>query len=120
MGTPAAALAAPVASSNAPASRPVRRNNTASAASPRAHAAVTPAGEPVPAPPPEPGVLTLAIAPWGEVFVDGTSVGVSPPLSRLSLSPGTHAIEVHNGGFPVYAAQVEISPGGTLALQHRF
>jgi len=78
----------------------------------------------VPPPPvvlePGPGTLKLAIVPWGEVFVDGSSVGVSPPLTRLNLSAGSHSIEVHNGSAPPYSVRLEVEPGKTLSLQHRF
>ncbi|SPE36254.1 putative Protein kinase [Burkholderiales bacterium] len=91
----------------------------------RASARARMVAEPAPAPPPppaplEPGTLSLAVAPWGEVFLDGGSVGVSPPLNRINLSPGTHSIELHNGSFPVYTVQVQIETGKTLLLQHQF
>jgi serine/threonine-protein kinase len=66
------------------------------------------------------GFVALAVAPWGEVFVDGATRGVSPPLSRLTLPAGTHTIEVRNGSAPPYSARIEVKPGQTLALQHRF
>jgi hypothetical protein len=31
-----------------------------------------------------------------------------------------HSIEVRNGSAPPFSARVEIKPGQTLALQHRF
>jgi serine/threonine-protein kinase len=66
------------------------------------------------------GFVTLAIAPWGEVLVDGASRGVSPPLNRLALAPGVYVIEVRNGDAPPFSARVEIRPGQTLTLKHRF
>ena len=66
------------------------------------------------------GFVSLAVTPWGEVFVDGATRGVSPPLNRLTLSSGVHTIEVRNGSAPSFSARVEIKPGQTLALQHRF
>jgi serine/threonine-protein kinase len=66
------------------------------------------------------GFINLAIAPWGEVIVDGVSQGVSPPLTRLTLSPGVHVIELRNGAAPPLSARVEVRPGQTLSLQHRF
>ena len=85
----------------------------------RARPVVAPA--PVaPPPPPEPGVLSLAIAPWGEVFLDGKSVGVSPPLNHIDLTPGKHSVEVRNSGFPAYGVQVDIETGKAFVLQHRF
>ena len=89
--------------------------------SPKTRTAALSEPQPPPVPEPvEPGTVSLAIAPWGEVFLDGTSVGVSPPLSRISLAPGTHSIELRNGNFPVYTIQIEIETGKTLLLQHRF
>jgi len=64
--------------------------------------------------------LSLAIAPWGEVFLDGSSVGVSPPLNRIELAPGKHSVEVRNASFPAYTVQIETETGKTLVLQHRF
>jgi serine/threonine-protein kinase len=66
------------------------------------------------------GFVTLAVAPWGEVFVDGATRGVSPPLNRIALPSGVHVIEVRNGSAPPFLARVEIKPGQTLNLQHRF
>jgi len=82
---------------------------------------VAAAAPPAPAPVPvAPGTLILAIAPWGEVFVDGSDAGVAPPLNRLSLPPGEHVIEVHNGGFTAYRAVIDVESGKSLTLQHRF
>ena len=46
--------------------------------------------EPPPAPvlPPRDGTVTLAVTPWGEISVDGSSRGVSPPLTQLTLATG--------------------------------
>jgi serine/threonine-protein kinase len=66
------------------------------------------------------GTVTLAIAPWGEVVVNGATQGVSPPLTKLALAPGLHTIEVRNGAAPPYTTRVEIRAGQTVTLQHRF
>lgn len=66
------------------------------------------------------GFVTLAVSPWGEVFVDGVSHGVAPPLTRIPLPPGAHLVEIRNGAAPPLRARVEIKAGQTLALQHRF
>ncbi|MFN9030341.1 MAG: PEGA domain-containing protein [Betaproteobacteria bacterium] len=60
------------------------------------------------------------MTPWGEVLVNGTSRGVSPPLARLQLPPGVYQIEVRNGASQPYRARVEVKPGQTISLQHRF
>jgi serine/threonine-protein kinase len=100
----------PTAAAHAPRRSPAARSRVVAAAAP-------PAPAPVPV---APGTLILAIAPWGEVFVDGSDAGVAPPLSRLSLPPGEHVIEVHNGGFTAYRAVIDVESGKSLTLQHRF
>lgn len=66
------------------------------------------------------GTLQLAILPWGEVFVNGKSRGVSPPLRSLDVPAGTHTIEVRNTSFPTYTRRVEVRSGEPVRIQHRF
>jgi serine/threonine-protein kinase len=66
------------------------------------------------------GFVALAVSPWGEVVVNGATRGVSPPLTRLALPPGVHSVEIRNGAAPPLLARVEVKPGQTIALQHRF
>ncbi len=73
-----------------------------------------------PLPPPADGIIALAVAPWGEVLVNGVSKGVSPPVNQLSMPPGIYLIEIRNGAAPPFVARVEVQAGKTLALQHRF
>ncbi len=114
--------------SPAPSTAPVAPPATAS--EPPAPAAAGPgAREPVPperkrnetviAPPSE-GLITLAIAPWGEVLVDGEPRGISPPLTRMSLPPGSYAIEVRNGNSPPLKTTIDVRAGQTQAVRHKF
>jgi len=132
-GSAAAGVAAPVTAGGQNAGTPTQaahKDDGAAAAPQRArHAAnssgriraVAAAAETAPAAAPlEPGMLALAIAPWGQVVVDGNDAGVSPPLSQVPLSPGTHSIEVRNGSLPAFVTQIQIEAGKTLQLQHRF
>ncbi len=82
--------------------------------------AAKPDAAPAPAPVVAAGVIQLAILPWGEVFVDGRSRGVSPPLRTLELPPGSHFIEVRNTTFPTYAKRVEVRSGEPLRFRHQF
>ena len=66
------------------------------------------------------GTVTVAVAPWGEVVVDGSLQGVSPPLTQISLPPGLHTIEIRNGSFEPFIARIELKPGEKVHLQHRF
>ena len=63
---------------------------------------------------------TLAITPWGEVIVDGKKVGISPPLTKLELSPGAHSIEIRNGTFSPYHVKVNVTADQSLKIKHQF
>ena len=79
--------------------------------------AETPAAETVAA---SPAIVTLAIAPWGEVFVDGKSRGVSPPLMRLELPAGKVRVEVRNSGAPSLVKELTLNGGETVRIKHKF
>jgi serine/threonine protein kinase len=66
------------------------------------------------------GTVTLAIAPWGEVVVDGVSRGVSPPLTQVALAPGPHTVEIRNQSSPPFVVRIDLRSGETIPLQHRF
>jgi hypothetical protein len=66
------------------------------------------------------GTVTLAVAPWGEIFVNGDSYGRSPPLTRLSLPVGRHTIEVRNGEAESYVAQIDVTVDRAKHIRHSF
>jgi hypothetical protein len=68
----------------------------------------------------EPGTLAFAIAPWGEVVVDGRSYGASPPLTHLPLPAGEHQVEVRNGVSDPYRTIVRLEAGQSLRIRHSF
>ena len=82
--------------------------------------ATAPAAEEQPAAGDEPAVLSLAIAPWGQIYVDGRSRGVSPPLQELELAPGRHRIEVRNSAAPAHVVTVNVKSGERLRIKHKF
>ena len=67
-----------------------------------------------------PALVLLEIRPAGEVFVDGVSQGMAPPLTRLSLPPGPHTIEVRSGRAKPLRAELELQPGEERRLKHVF
>jgi len=107
----AAATAAGSAGAEPPSAEPAGQSRTPVSAAPpgRAERAA-----------PREGHLTLAIAPWGEVVVNGEVRGVSPPLTELHLPPGRHTVEVRNADFPPLKTSIEVEAGKTRMLQHRF
>ena len=66
------------------------------------------------------GQIVLQIAPWGEVFVDGRSKGVSPPMRSIEVAPGPHDVEVRNANFPPHVARIEVRAGQEVRVRHRF
>jgi class 3 adenylate cyclase len=66
------------------------------------------------------GRLELAIAPWGEVLIDGRRRGVSPPLRVVEVTPGAHTIEIRNSTFPAHVEKVELKAGEAVRIRHRF
>lgn len=66
------------------------------------------------------GQLRIAVAPWGEVHIDGTLAGISPPLAELPLPAGRHEIEIRNGDFAPHRETVDITPGASLRIKHKF
>jgi hypothetical protein len=73
-----------------------------------------------PVKPAAPATVSLGIAPWGEVYVDGNKKGVSPPLNSVQVAPGKHQIEIRNTTFSPYKQTVDLKPGERLKIKHKF
>ena len=66
------------------------------------------------------GKLRLAITPWGSIEVNGKAMGVSPPLTTLSLPPGDHTIVVRNADFAPRSFRIKLDADKTLRIAHNF
>jgi len=64
--------------------------------------------------------VRLSIKPWGQVTVDGRPQGVSPPLTRLSLTPGSHVVVITNSDFPPATIPITVSEKEDIVVSHRF
>jgi hypothetical protein len=62
----------------------------------------------------------LVIKPWGMVQVDGVDQGASPPLKRLTLSPGQHTIRIVNPNFPEHTVTVNAVKGASSVIEMDF
>ena len=131
-----AAAPAPVPAPREKAAGPTARERAAAAAAKekaaRQAAATRPSG-PGPSPTPtqtptpaaaeeavEPGLLAFAITPWGEVYVDGKKLGVSPPLQEIQIGAGRHRVEIRNTTFPPHVQTVEVKTGERIRIRHLF
>ena len=89
-------------------------------------AIVAQAPRPAPPPPEEPAatgapaIVSFALSPWGEVYVDGRMLGVSPPLQDLELAPGRHRIELRNAASQSHVITVTAKPGERIRIRHKF
>lgn len=109
----AEASAAPVA----PNAGDVAQDSPASTGKTTSRKNVPPPPPPPPPPPDpaeestEPGTLTVTVLPWGDVTVDGRSVGTTP-FAPISLPPGPHSVSVRNSELGASrSSSVVIKPG---------
>lgn len=66
------------------------------------------------------GNVKLSIQPWGEVWINGSLKGVSPPMRFLQLEPGTYNVELRNPGLQSMRRQLVVTAGQPAAIEHRF
>ncbi len=118
---PVAEVAAPVESAAVSTARAGTVSPLPPVAKPRRQVKPSPPPAPTSSDPALPkGAVHIAISPWGEVEVNGTPTGTTPPLSRLELPQGMHTITVRNADFPVYTQRVQIDPDKPVTVKHRF
>ncbi len=65
-------------------------------------------------------LITFAITPWGEIYIDGNKVGASPPLKELHVPAGKHRIEIRNLNFTAYSETVDLRPDTTKKIKYLF
>ncbi len=111
---PASAGAAATANPN-PATPPVA-TDTKTAPAPKTDPAKTDAAKQVLVL----GTVKFNIDPWGDVSINGKSIGVSPPMKQTKLPPGKYTIEVKNTSFKPYVTNVEVKPKEDVSIKHKF
>lgn len=82
--------------------------------------AAAPAGRAEEKTAPAAGSVSLLVRPWGDVYVDGKKVGVSPPLAKVPVATGKHTIEIRNTTFPAYTQTIQVKAGEDVKIQHKF
>ena len=70
--------------------------------------------------PVRPAVLELDVSPRGEVLIGGVVKGMTPPLKRLELAPGAHAVEIRASGYPPLRVGVSLEGGQVMTIKHVF
>ena len=81
----------------------------------------------MPAPPAAPAAkpvalarLGFAVTPWGEVYIDGRKMGITPPLNEIRLPPGKHTIEIRNTTFQPHRQTVDLRADRSVRIKHKF
>jgi len=73
---------------------------------------------------PNPGVIPATlffnVTPWGEIFVNGKSQGVTPPKKSLKLDPGKYKIEIRNTTFPAHVETLELKSRDEVTVRYKF
>ena len=64
--------------------------------------------------------VALAVAPWGEVYVDGKKKGLSPPMTEMRLAPGRHTIEIRNTTFRPHSETVDLKADANIKIKYKF
>jgi class 3 adenylate cyclase len=67
-----------------------------------------------------PATLVFAITPWGEIFVNGKSRGVTPPMKALKLEPGKYKIEIRNTTFAPHTENYDLKARDEVTVRHKF
>lgn len=65
-------------------------------------------------------LLEFRVSPWGEIYIDGQKMGVSPPLKKLTVSAGEHKIEIRNLDFTPYSETVIVKAHSTKKIKYIF
>jgi hypothetical protein len=64
--------------------------------------------------------LSIAVTPWGEVYLDGKIQGVFPPLAELRVTPGEHVIEIRNTTLPPFTTRIEAKADESQKIRYKF
>lgn len=67
-----------------------------------------------------PATLVFAVSPWGEIFVNGKSRGVSPPQKSLKLEPGRYKVEIRNTTFAPHTENLDLKSRDEITVRHKF
>ena len=63
------------------------------------------------------GYMMLKVQPWGEIWVDGDSLDITPLSQPLRLLPGRHYLLVRHRRLQSYSETISITAGDTLQRQ---
>jgi non-specific serine/threonine protein kinase len=68
----------------------------------------------------ETGKVVFRVMPWGNVRVNRSPVGTTPPLTQLELPEGQHQIEISNPAAPSVSRVIQVKKGEPVVISHKF
>lgn len=66
------------------------------------------------------GFLQVDAFPWGEVFINGVSYGVTPLQNPIKLIPGEYVVTLKNEQFGLVDKRTTVSRRDTAQVRHKF
>jgi hypothetical protein len=73
-----------------------------------------------PAPVADHGEIVVSVHPWGNVYLNGTLIGVAPPRVRIPAPTGLNEIEIRNETHPPHHVSLTVEPGREHRISHDF
>jgi serine/threonine-protein kinase len=67
----------------------------------------------------EVGYLKVTVNPWGQIWIDGDSIDMTPRPHPIILSSGSHVLEIKHPATKSILESIYIAPGDTLAKSYR-
>ena len=64
--------------------------------------------------------LIIAVAPQGELYVNGKHYGTTPPITTLDIEPGMHRIEIRSGSRKPFLTYMTVEAGEQRRIRHDF
>jgi len=89
-------------------------------ATPARPASTPPVAKAAPPRPAPEAKLIFAVAPWGEIYVDGQRVGVAPPLRELSVPVGRRKVEIRNANLAPHVVMLDLREHSAVKIKHQF
>jgi class 3 adenylate cyclase len=66
------------------------------------------------------GTISFSISPWGEILINGKSIGTSPPVKQHKLAPGKYRVEVRNSTLTPYITTIDVKSKEDVTVRHQF
>jgi serine/threonine protein kinase len=66
------------------------------------------------------GKVVFRVSPWGNIRINRSPAGASPPMTQLDLPEGVHMIEISNPASKTIVKEVHVKKGESVVVSHKF